>query len=211
MHKLIAGIQEFRRSVRPGYVERFAHLATGQSPDCLFIACSDSRVVPNLFASTDPGDLFVVRNVGNVVPPPGAPVGPGVGAAIEFAVDGLKVNDVVICGHSHCGAMKALRNGVGHEHPGLAEWLEHARPAQAKAFQHPHVGAGLPDEDRLSQLNVLAQIEHLRRHPSVRARLAAGSLRLHAWWFDLATAEVNAYDAATGRFTPVAPLDAEAP
>src|SRR6185503_9590880 len=112
MRKLIEGIVAFRRGLRPGYRETFARLALGQKPDCLFIACSDSRVVPNLFASTEPGDLFVVRNVGNLVPPSG-PAGITIGdaaeaAAIEYAVGTLGVRDIVVCGHSSCGAMRTL-------------------------------------------------------------------------------------------------------
>src|SRR3981081_2713590 len=115
MKKLIEGIVEFRRNVRPGYRETFARLALGQAPDPLFIACSDSRVVPNLFASANPGDLFVIRNVGNLVAPAGddgsSLDGDAGAAAVEFSIEMLKVTDVVVCGHSDCGAMRALLDG----------------------------------------------------------------------------------------------------
>src|SRR5260221_13880361 len=115
MKKLVKGIIDFRRKGLPGYREKFGHLALGQSPDTLFIACSDSRVVPNLFASANPGDLFVIRNVGNLIPPCG-PRGRSLSdeseaAAIEFAIETLKITDIIVCGHSECGAMRALNNG----------------------------------------------------------------------------------------------------
>lgn len=205
MQKLLDGIRDFHTRVRPGYRERFAHLALGQSPDCLFVACSDSRVVPNLFASTDPGDLFVLRNVGNIVPPASVERGAvGSGAAVEFATLALNVRDVVICGHSSCGAMRATLSGetpAGAAH--LDEWLTFARPSVARMAAEPRLDPALPAEDRLSQAHVLQQLEHLRTYPAVAAALAAGRVRLHGWWFDLANAEVLAFEADEGRFLPL--------
>ncbi|MEQ1572494.1 MAG: carbonic anhydrase, partial [Myxococcota bacterium] len=159
MQKLIQGILDFRRRLRPSYAETFARLALGQAPDTLMIACSDSRVVPNLFASTDPGDLFVVRNVGNFVPPfEGADARDrAAGAAVEFATQVLGVAHVVVVGHSECGAMRTLlTGGVPASAPTLASWLELGRPAVARLSE------GILDEhpthDRLSQLNVLQQL-----------------------------------------------------
>ncbi len=208
MKKLLAGIAEFRHKVRPSYREKFARLALGQSPDCLFFACSDSRVVPNLFASTEPGDLFVVRNVGNIVPPC-EPTGLSVadrseGAAIEFALRVLGVRDVVVCGHSECGAMRALLAGeVPDGSPNLSEWLDVGRSALPRLDAPPFPGEALSPTNRLSQVNVLQQLENLRSYPVVQERLAAGTLGLHAWWFDLSGAEVLSYDAAVGRFVPL--------
>jgi carbonic anhydrase len=200
--KLLDGIRDFHQRVRPGYRERFAHLALGQSPDCLFVACSDSRVVPNLFASTDPGDLFVLRNVGNIVPPAGATDGAvSPGAAVEFATMGLGVRDIVVCGHSSCGAMRAALTGELPPGEHLAAWLAFATPSLGRA--EAAVGVGLPPEDRLSQLNVLQQLDHLRTYAPVASREAAGTIRLHAWWFDLANAEVLAFDAAENSFLPI--------
>src|SRR5579864_5678527 len=131
MKKLVKGIIDFQKNVRPNYRETFARLALGQSPDTLFIACSDSRVAPNVFASTDPGDMFVIRNVGNIVPPCGGDHGlssadESEAAAIEFAVLNLKVTDVIVCGHSECGAMQALLNGREKVNsPNLKAWLRH--------------------------------------------------------------------------------------
>ena len=238
MRKLVEGILAFRRTVRPGYRETFARLALGQKPDCLFIACSDSRVVPNLFASTEPGDLFVTRNVGNLVPPSGpasaSPRGPGDAAtsgggepaAIEFAVNVLGVRDIVVCGHSSCGAMRALiegsRSGTnrrpdangagavsGPAMPGLSRWLEHAAPALEKLEAGRTLDPALPREDVLSQLNVLEQVAHVASYPDVAERVAAGALGLHAWWFDIARAEVLAYEAEPDRFLVIDELEAE--
>jgi carbonic anhydrase len=214
--KLIRGLLDFQRhTVRP-YRSTFARLANGQSPDCLFITCADSRVVPNLLVSTDPGDLFTVRNVGNLVPPAQAS-GHSVAdrseaAALEYALGHLPVEDVVVCGHSSCGAMQAvLAGGVVNGAPNLEHWLEHAIPA-LKTLQagRSKVGEGLPEVDRLSQLNVLQQLEHIKSYPVVRERLAAGTLRMHGWWFDIAHAQVHAYRPSLGRFVPIDEREGEA-
>ena len=208
MQKLLDGIREFHQNLRPEYIERFAHLALGQSPDCLFVACSDSRVVPNLFASTDPGDLFVVRNVGNIVPPsvrPGVPgQGGSTGAAVEFSLLALGVADIVVCGHSSCGAMRALlADDVPADAPELKSWLRHAKPSLARVEHEPRLSPSLDAVDRLSQAHVLQQLDHLRSYPSVAERLADGRIRVHGWWFDLTHAQVLAYDGVSGGFTPL--------
>lgn len=211
MQKLLDGIRDFHERMRPRYRERFAHLALGQSPDCLFIACADSRVVPNLFASTDPGDLFVARNVGNVVPPLGSEAGVAAGAAVEFATLVLGVRDVVVCGHSSCGAMRAALLGdrpAGA--PNLDRWLAHVEPSRVRLGRELRLDAGLDPVDRLSQAHVLQQIDHLRTYPAVAQRVAAGELTLRAWWFDLADAQVLAHDPASGRFRPLVDLMNEA-
>ncbi|QSQ24908.1 carbonic anhydrase [Pyxidicoccus parkwayensis] len=215
MKKLIRGLLDFQLNARPGYRDVFAKLALGQYPDCLFIACADSRVVPNLLVSTDPGDLFVVRNVGNLVPPSDAE-GHSTGdqsepAALEFSLKNLPVEDIVVCGHSSCGAMKAvLAGGVGAETPNLAHWLAHGQGALRSLRAGSPVGEGLPEYDRLSQLNVLQQLEHIKTYPLVRERLAAGTLRLHGWWFDIAHAQVHAWRPTQGRFVPMDELVGEA-
>jgi len=210
VHKLLAGIKDFHERVRPTYRERFAHLALGQSPDCLFIACSDSRVVPNLFASTDPGDLFVLRNVGNIVPPSGAGGVDGdecAGAAVEFATLEVGVRDVVVCGHSSCGAMRAALERVGPtQTPNLDRWLEHIGPSLSRLPHEAALDPDLPDVDRLSQAHVLQQLDHLRTYPAVSERLGRQKLRLHAWWFDLANAQVMAFDQEKRMFVPLVDL-----
>jgi carbonic anhydrase len=211
VQKLVRGIIEFRKNVRPSYRETFARLALEQSPDCLFIACSDSRVVPNLFASTEPGDLFVIRNVGNLVAPcdhDGRSLADrSEGAAVEFACLVLGVRDIVVCGHSECGAMRALLQGVTVDAPNLKDWLDVGKLTLPRLEARSNVGVGLPDHNRLSQLNVLQQIEHLKTYPAVRERFDAGLLTIHGWWFDLKNAEVLAYDPAEGRFLPIAEDD----
>ena len=205
MRKLVAGIVEFRQKALPDYRARFADLALKQSPDTLFIACSDSRVVPNLFASTNPGDLFVVRNVGNLIPCCG-PDGHSVAdeseaAAIEFALTALGVSDIIVCGHSDCGAMQALM--AGREKvaaPHLRSWLRHGEPSMVRLSE------AIPAKNRsnqLSQLNVLQQIDHLRTHPVVQQRISEGRLKLHGWWFDLSTADVYAFEPEGDQFVVI--------
>ncbi|HYO55536.1 carbonic anhydrase [Archangium sp.] len=214
MKKLIHGLLDFQRHGLPAYRATFARLAHGQSPDCLFIACADSRVVPNLFVSTHPGDLFVMRNVGNLVPPSDA-TGLSLSdrseaAALEFSLLHLPVEDVVVCGHSGCGAMKAVLAGYDDQRtPNLSSWLDIGRPALAAFERGGKVGEGLPPADRLSQLNVLQQLEHLRSYPLVRERLAAGTLRLHGWWFNIGHAQVHAYRPDLERFVAIDELEGE--
>jgi len=214
MKKLIQGLLDFQRHSLPPYRATFARLAKGQSPDCLFITCADSRVVPNLLVSMDPGDLFVMRNVGNMVAP-GDETGQSVGdrseaAAVEYALLHLPVVDVVICGHSSCGAMKALLGGdVDPRAPNLSDWLDLGRGALQSLERSGQVGVGLEPADRLSQLNVLQQLNHLRSYPLVRERLAAGTLRLHGWWFDIGNARVHAYRPGRECFVPIDELEGE--
>jgi carbonic anhydrase len=199
VRKLIAGIVDFRERMLPQYAQRFQELALTQAPDALFVTCSDSRVVPDLLVSTDPGDLFTMRNVGNLIPPSTAD-GISIGdlseaSAIEYAVLVLNVANIVVCGHSECGAMKAvMANSSRPETPNLNRWLQHAHPA---AFRLEHEGAldaTLKPHDQLSQLNVLVQLEHLTSYAIVRRRVLAGTLRLNGWWFDVASGSMYAYD-----------------
>ena len=199
MKKLIEGIVEFRRTSQKDFRKSFGWLANGQSPDTLFIACSDSRVVPNTFASTNPGDLFVLRNPGNFIPPCGHD-GISTGdeaeaAAIEFSVISLNVSDIIVCGHSECGAMKELfsdRKKV--KLPNLKSWLRHGDPA-TELF---HAGAALDKdispENQLSQLNVLLQMENVKSYPDVSRRYDEGTLKVHGWWYDIAKADVYSYE-----------------
>ena len=205
MKKLIRGIVEFRRKVQEDYRESFGWLATGQSPDTLFIACSDSRVVPNTFASTNPGDLFVLRNVGNLIPPCGkqgvSTSDESEAAAIEFSVISLKVSDIIVCGHSECGAMQALldnRNNI--ETPNLKNWLRHGDLALDQLKSGAVLDSTLSKQNQLSQLNVLLQIEHVKTYPAVSKRIKEGRLALHGWWFDIAKADVYAFEERLKRF-----------
>jgi carbonic anhydrase len=205
MKKLIRGIVDFRKNVRDGYKDVFARLALGQRPDTLFIACSDSRVVPNLFASSDPGDLLVVRNVGNLIPPcaraEGAPGNDSEAAAIEFGLGSLPITDIIVCGHSECGAMIALAQGRAQiESPFLKGWLRHGDASLRRLDSAIPSDGHLELHNRLSRVNVLEQMEHLKTYPLVRERMEAGRLRLHGWWFDIKEADVYEYSAEEGGF-----------
>jgi carbonic anhydrase len=205
MQKLIKGIVDFRERLLPKYVEQFRSLAHAQSPDALFITCSDSRVVPDLLASTDPGDLFVMRNVGNLVPPAtveGASTGDlSEAGAIEYALFVLKVRSIVVCGHSECGAMKAaLLRTQSASMPNLSKWLHHCASAVFRLEQEGPLDPRLSIHDQLAQLNVLVQLEHLATYPLLREQLAAGKLQLSGWWFDIAKGEMYAYQRERRRF-----------
>jgi carbonic anhydrase len=196
MQKLIKGIIEFRRNKLPDYREKFKELAQRQSPDALFIACSDSRVVPNLFASTNPGDLFVIRNVGNLVPPCSCEHEHSVAAAIEFSLHTLGVKDIIVCGHSDCGAIRALISDTNDLPPHMNDWLKYAQGALEIYDKRQDWLKALPTQyaNEISQLNVIHQLEHLKTYSAVQKKVAAGEVKLYGWWFDIATADVSAYN-----------------
>ena len=208
IHKLIWGIVEFREDQLPKHADRFRDLALAQSPDTLMVTCSDSRVVPDLLASTHPGDLFTMRNVGNLVPPATAE-GISTGdvseaSAIEYAVLVLKVLHIVVCGHSQCGAMKAvLARNPRPDAPNLDKWLHHASTAAVRLEHEGALDAALQPHDQLSQLNVLVQLEHLMTYPIVRAKVAAGTLDLSGWWFDIATGTMYSYERTSRSFAVI--------
>lgn len=214
MKKLIEGIVEFRRNVREGYREAFGRLATGHSPDTLFVACSDSRVVPNTFASTNPGDLFVLRNVGNLIPPcdhcEEVSSDDSEAAAIEFAVLTLNVANIIVCGHSECGAMRALitdREKV--ETPNLRNWLRHGEPAMSRLKSGAAPDTSISPHNQLSQINVLLQMENVKSYPVVQERIKSGQLNVHGWWFDIAKADVYTYEEDRKRFVMIDEREAE--
>ncbi len=195
MKKLIRGIIDFRRNLRPGYRKTFARLALGQDPDVLFIGCSDSRVVPNLFASTEPGDLFVTRNIGNIVPPASSTNHEAFSAVLEYSTKYLGVRDIVVCGHSECGAMLAsLKDGAVDTETDLGRWLSLIKPTVERLRAGHTVDPTLTLHNQLSQLNVLAQLERLREYPCVAEGLASGHVVLHGWWFDISRADVYAWE-----------------
>jgi carbonic anhydrase len=203
MEKLVQGLHAFKTSVFRSQQELFERLAHGQSPETLFITCSDSRILPNLITQTAPGDLFILRNAGNIVPPHGAGDG-GEAATIEYAVVALGVKDIIICGHSHCGAMKGLLHPETIEGmPTVMAWLSHAdatRRIIAENYLLLEEGARLT---ATVEENVLVQLENLRTLPAVAARLAKGDLRLHGWVYEFETGQVFAYDPTDGQFQPV--------
>lgn len=211
MRKLIQGVLQFRRALTPERREAFARLALGQSPDALLITCSDSRVAPNVFASTDPGDVFVVRNVGNLVAPwsEGRSAANSVAAAAEYALAVLNVRDIIVCGHAECGAMRAILEGRERlDAPFVKDWLAHGEPSLRKLRLGLQVNPDLPDHNTLSQLNVLQQMEHLASYPIVQERLRSGRTRVHGWWFDIARADVYAYEPAQHRFVLIDDVEA---
>ena len=204
MQKLIHGIHKFQQTDLRPLQGLFEELAKGQNPEPLFITCSDSRIDPNLLTRSRPGDLFILRNAGNIVPPHGV-LGGGEAATIEFAVAGLGVRDIILCGHSHCGAMKAVLEPERVESlPAVARWLVHAESTRRIVREnYLHL-----DGERLItaavEENVLVQLENLRTLPAVAARLVRGDLHLHGWVYKIETGEVFAYDFASGQFVPLA-------
>ncbi|MCL2532648.1 MAG: carbonic anhydrase [Nocardiaceae bacterium] len=192
MHDLAAGVTHFHDTVFPAKATLFARLATTHTPDTLFIGCSDARVVPELITSCEPGELFVIRTAGNLVPAY-VPGGDGVAASIEYAVAVLGVSRIVVCGHSGCGAMTALaeRHDLSTV-PTTAEWLRHADAAVARSG----VDTVADSTATLIRSNVIAQQANLATHPAVARALAAGDVTLEGWVFDIATGSVTVVDPA---------------
>jgi len=198
---LLEGVKDFNVRVFPDKQALFSDLAAGQSPHTLFIACADSRVSPGMITQQPPGELFVLRNIGNIVPTYGEMLG-GVSAAIEYAVVALGVKHIIVCGHSDCGAMKALLEPELHRldtMPTVSSWLRNAEAARAVTQ------ALYPDADgpaaisALAQQNVLLQLDHLRTHPAVAARVAEGRLLLQGWLYDIASGTIHVFDGVTRR------------
>ena len=210
---LLGGVSAFQRDTAPLVREELARLAReGQRPPQLFLTCADSRLVTSMITSSGPGDLFTVRNVGNLVPPVGSEGAcDSVAAAIEYAVEVLEVGSITVCGHSGCGAMQALLDSgrpAGERTP-LARWLRHARPSLERL---PTAGDGLladrapaDDTERLCLVNIVQQLRHLMGHPSVARRAASGKLRLNGLYFHVAEAQAYLLDPVTGAFSAVRP------
>lgn len=203
MKSFVEGALKFQRHTHPSLSGLFKKLATTHNPKALFITCSDSRVVPELLTQQDPGDIFVIRNAGNIVPSHSAEPG-GVTASVEYAVAALGVTDIVVCGHSDCGAMTAIATCACMDHmPAVGSWLRHADAAkavnEARTFISP--AAKL---DSMVRENVLAQLANLKTHPSVARALAQGSVTLHGWVYDIGSGGVQAYDGKQQRFVALA-------
>jgi carbonic anhydrase len=208
MQQLIEGVHRFRKDEFGNYRTLFQRLSReGQKPHTLFITCSDSRVLAELITHSQPGDLFVVKNIGNIVPPYAATgTTNSTAAATEFAVEMIRVSDIVICGHSQCGAMAALLEGLpGSEHmPHLKEWLTLAAPVREIVdSQYAHIKDPEHRKNVAAEENVLHAIEALHSYHCVQDRLMDGSLRLHGWFFKIATAELFAYNPETRQFAPL--------
>jgi carbonic anhydrase len=208
MEKLTEGVHKFRTDEFGNYRKLFRKLSQeGQNPHTLFITCSDSRVLAELITQSKPGDLFVVKNVGNIVPPSSV-VGTtnSTTAAIEFAVESLQVSDIVVCGHTQCGAMEALLRGLPAQatQPHLHEWLALAAPVrQVLQTEYTHLRSHEERVTAAGEENVLFALENLHSYPCVQQRLADGSLRLHGWFFIIATAELFAFDPDLKQFLPL--------
>ncbi|GGX25549.1 carbonic anhydrase [Streptomyces malachitofuscus] len=168
--------------------DAYLKLADGQYPEALVIACSDSRVIPALITGARPGDIFELRNAGNIVPPYGRPEPSGEAATVEYALQVLGVQDIVVCGHSHCGAMGALKSGDDLSAlPGVDAWLRPARTELAPVLDAAPDDPALPE---VAQVNVVNQLDALRSYPVVRQRLDEGRLRLHGWYYEIDTGSV---------------------
>ncbi|MBD1552961.1 carbonic anhydrase [Pseudomonas typographi] len=200
---IIDGFRHFHEEVFPQQQALFKKLAKAQTPRAMFITCADSRIVPELITNSSPGDLFVTRNVGNVVPPYGQMNG-GVSTAIEYAVMALGVQHIIVCGHSDCGAMRAVLNPASLEKmPTVKAWLRHAEVAKTMVHDNCHCTSEAETMGVLTEENVIAQLQHLRTHPSVASRLASGQLFIHGWVYNIETSEIKGYDAAQDCFLPL--------
>ena len=198
VEKLLGGISQFQEHVYPKHQDLFERLAMGQRPDALFITCSDSRIDPCLLTQTKPGELFICRVIGNVVPPYPDAIG-GVSATIEYAVGVLQVPAVIVCGHTDCGVMRGALNPEALEaYPNVTAWLRYANVERRES--EPSAGLLLA----LTEDNVVAQLKNLRSHPSVAARLEQGDLALHGWVYHIGSGMVTAYDEASRKFETTA-------
>ncbi|QSN62535.1 MULTISPECIES: carbonic anhydrase [unclassified Caballeronia] len=199
---LLQGAEDFSRFVFPDREALFKSLAHQQAPHTLFITCADSRVSPEMITQTHPGELFVCRNIGNIVPAYGEMLG-GVSAVVEFAVLALNVRQIVICGHSDCGAMKGLASGatIADEMPTVHAWLRNAEAARSVVMTRKL------DENRVVQAmveeNIRLQLTHLRTHPAVAGRLALGKLQVQGWVYDIGQGEVSVFDESAGAFESI--------
>jgi carbonic anhydrase len=203
MEKLVRGIHTFQTTHFNEHQDVFAQLAQGQSPETLLITCSDSRIMPGLLTQSRPGELFVIRNAGNLIPPYGAANG-GEGATVEFAVGALKVKHLIIMGHSHCGAMKGLLQPEGLTGlPLVADWLKHAEATRRITQESYPDLSGTDLLNAAIKENVLVQLDNLRTYPVVAARLAKGELAFHAWIYEIESGRILAYDPSLSQFVPL--------
>lgn len=202
MKKLVDGVRRFRHDVFRLKRALFARLAGGQHPLAMFITCADSRIDPCLLTQTEPGELFILRNAGNIVPPYGVLQG-GEAGTIEFAIRGLQIRDIIVCGHSQCGAMEGLLHLEKTEAlPALKSWLSHAEPTQRAVRSKFAATANNEQEllERVIEQNVLAQLENLKTHPAVAEALARNELTLHGWVYQLETGTVLGWQQNSQQF-----------
>jgi carbonic anhydrase len=211
MQKLIEGLHRFQSEVFSSQRELFTRLSQGQSPEVMFITCSDSRINPGLITQTRPGEMFVLRNAGNIVPPYGHGI-QGEDATIEFAMVHLRIKHIIVCGHSRCGAMQGLLKPEALEAlPAMKVWLKHAEGTRRliqENYQHLRDDALLT---ATAEENVLVQLENLRTHPTVQQRLADRDLTLHGWVYKLETGQMFSYEPNVGQFLSLVPQREQPP
>lgn len=202
--KLLKGIRHFKNNAFVENKNLFSTLTGGQNPDILFITCSDSRIIPSSITHAEYGDLFVIRNAGNIIPPySNEPSGEA--ATIEYALKKLHVKEIIICGHSQCGAMQGLLDPQPEEHlPAVASWLKYAQPALSRVKEKPSTFDDNPHSKLVhtTQENILVQIENLKTHPAVKEKLANRQLLLHAWFYDIKCGEIFIYNHESNTFIP---------
>lgn len=203
MKNIISGTLKFRSARYQERKKLFDELATGQSPEVMFVTSADSRIDPNLVTQTEPGDLFIIRNVGNIVPAHNG-VSDGVAASVEFGVTALGIKHIVVCGHTDCGAMKgAINPGLLRDLPHTQDWLENSRAA-LETVRAKYGKATMQELDKIIEENVLLQLQHLKSYPALAAGLAIGDLDIHGWVYDIENGTVRAFDEVTGEFVDIA-------
>ncbi len=203
MKRVLDGLTLFQKLAYPRHKDLFERLAKNQTPQAVFIACSDSRVVPNLMVQAEPGDLFIIRNAGNIVPPAGSSYG-GTTASLEYAIVALGIRDVILCGHSNCGAMQGILHPERLESmPAVRQWVTYAELARRAAVEaHP----GADDEtllERVVDYNVIAQVRNILTFPFVRPLVEKNELEIYGWVYDIASGRVKGLDASGRRFVPL--------
>lgn len=199
LDKFLSGISRFRETVYPEHRALFERLASGQRPEALFITCADSRIDPSLLTQTKPGELFICRVIGNIVPPYPDAIG-GVSATIEYAAGVLRVPEIIVCGHTDCGVMRGALDPDGlRDFPSVTAWLRYTKIAERDREPTPEALTALAER------NIVAQLQNLRTHPVVAQRLDAGDLGLHGWVYHIGPGAITAYDEKSQRFLPSVP------
>jgi len=197
--RLLFGVERYRRERKKAYEELFDQLGKAQKPHTLFITCSDSRINPTLITSSEPGELFIVRNVGNIIPPMGTDDTPAEGAAVEFALGALGVEEIVVCGHTRCGALKGVFHGIDpKEFPSVAKWVE---PIGVERAKHPHID----DPEEFVKVHVVEQARNLLSYPIVRKKIREGQVKVHCWIYDVQSGEFLEWTGKDFEFVPVGP------
>ena len=203
MDRILKGLSRFQKSVYPKQRDLFQKLALGQRPDALFVTCADSRIDPCLLTQTQPGQLFICRVIGNIIPPYPDAIG-GVSATIEYAVGVLGVPDVIVCGHTDCGVMKGvLSPDALAPLTSVSAWLNYAQPARQAVAKLRAVQSDAQHLLAVAERNVVEQLGNLKTHPAVAARLEQGDLQIHGWMYHIGEGMVTSWDADRGDFAPL--------